>query len=115
VGAVGSTQRYAQQLSGLVTFPATLPFLGIPLLLDQPDGAVARVLTYLPFTAPITGMLRAAAGALPWWEFALSSVALALWTAVSIRICSRIFRVALLATGNTPSLSQLWRWTREAR
>lgn len=115
VGAVGNTQRYAQQLSGLITFPATLPFLALPLLLDQPDGPVARVLTFIPFTAPITGMLRAASGALPWWEFLLSAAALGLWTAGSIRICSRIFRVALLASGSTPGLAQLWRWAREAR
>ena len=115
IGAIGNTQRYTQQLSGAFTFLAVIPFLALPALLDQPGGALARAFTYFPFSAPITGMLRAAAGALPWWEFLLSLASLGLWTFLAVRLCSRIFRVALLSTGNVPSLRQVWEWMRDAR
>jgi ABC-2 type transport system permease protein len=112
VGAIGNTQKYTQQLSGLFTFTAIVPFMMLPALLNAPAGRLARVLTYIPFTAPITGMLRAAAGALPWWELALSLLSLSLGTVLVIRACSKIFRVALLATGGV-SLGQVIAWLRE--
>ncbi len=112
VGAIGNTQKYTQQLSGLFTFTAIIPFMMLPALLNAPSGKLARVLTYIPFTAPITGMLRSAAGALPWWEFSLSLLSLGLGTVLVIRACSKIFRVALLATGGV-SLGQVIAWLRE--
>ncbi len=112
VGSIGNTQKYTQQLSGLFTFTAIIPFMMLPALLNAPSGKLARVLTYIPFTAPITGMLRSASGALPWWELSLSLLSLCLGTVVVIRACSRIFRVALLATGGV-GLRQVIAWLRE--
>ena len=112
IGAIGNTQKYTQQLSGLVTFTAILPLTVMPALLSNPTGPLARVLTYIPFTAPITGMLRAGAGALPWWEFLLSLASLALGAAVMVRGCAKVFRIALLSTGTTPGLAQIWAWWR---
>ena len=112
VGAIGNTQKYTQQLSGLVTFTAIVPFMMLPALLNAPAGKLSRVLTYIPFTAPITGMLRSASGALPWWELCLSLCSLGLGTVVVIRACSKIFRVALLATGGV-GLRQVVAWLRE--
>ncbi|GAC1347528.1 MAG: ABC transporter permease [Myxococcales bacterium] len=113
VGAMGNTQKYTQQISGLVTFTAIVPLTIMPALLGKPAGLLARVLTYVPFTAPITGMLRAGAGALPWWEFLLSLASLALGAALVVRACAKVFRVALLATGTAPGLAQVWAWLRE--
>jgi ABC-2 type transport system permease protein len=114
VGAIGNTQKYTQQLSGLFTFTAIVPLMLLTPLVEHPQGTLARVLTYVPFTAPITGMLRAGAGALPWWELIASIAALALGCYVAVKVCARIFRVALLATGTTPSVAQVWRWLRES-
>jgi ABC-2 type transport system permease protein len=82
-------------------------------LLGEPQGTLARVLTYVPFTAPIAGMLRSGAGALPPWELALSLLSLAVGTAAMVRGCAKIFRVALLSTGTSPGLSLLWSWLRD--
>jgi ABC-2 type transport system permease protein len=112
VGAIGNTQKYTQQLSGLFTFTAIVPLMMLTPILDQPQGALARTLTYVPFTAPITGMLRAGAGALPWWELLLSLCALALGCVLAVKSCAKIFRLALLATGTTPGLKQVWSWLR---
>jgi ABC-2 type transport system permease protein len=110
VGAIGNTQKYTQQLSGMFTFTAVIPMMVLQPILQQPQGGLARTLSYIPFTAPITCMLRAGAGALPWWEMILSMAALALGCAAAMRLCAKIFRVALLATGTTPTLAQVWSW-----
>jgi len=112
VGAIGNTQKYTQQLSAICTLSGVLPLMMLTPLLSQPRGVLARILTYIPFTAPITGLLRFGADALPWWEFGLSLLVLTISASLVIRVCARIFRVALLATGATPSLAQLWQWLR---
>lgn len=110
VGAIGNTQKYTQQLSAVFTFTAILPLMMLTPIVDQPQGTLARTLTYVPFTAPITGLLRAGSGALPGWELALSLLSLALGCFLAVKVCAKIFRLALLATGTTPSLGQVWRW-----
>jgi ABC-2 type transport system permease protein len=112
VGSIGNTQKYTQQLSAVFTLTALIPLMMIAPLLGHPQGALARTLTYIPFTAPVTGLLRFGADALPWWEFALSLGVLTISASLVIRVCARIFRVALLATGSTPNAAQLWRWLR---
>ena len=112
VGAIGNTQKYTQQLSAVCTLTGVLPMMMLTPLLSQPRGALARTLTYIPFTAPITGLLRFGADALPWWEFVISVLVLTISSGLVIRFCGRIFRVALLATGTTPKLGQLWQWLR---
>jgi len=112
VGAIGNTQKYTQQLSAVFTLAAILPMIMITSLLAHPAGRLARTLTYIPFTAPVTGLLRYGADALPPWEFALSLLVLTASAALVIRICAKIFRVALLATGTTPTPAQLFRWLR---
>lgn len=112
VGAIGNTQRYTQQLSAVFTLTGVAPMMVVTPLLSQPRGVLARTLTYIPFTAPVTGLLRFGADALPWWEFAVSLLVLTISAGLVIWLCARIFRVALLASGTTPSLGQLWQWLR---
>lgn len=113
MGSIGDTQKFTQQLAGLATFGAMVPFLVMPALLGAPQGRLARIFTYLPFTAPITGMLRVGAGALPAWELLLSLASLAIGALLMVRACSKIFRVALLSTGAVPGLAKIWAWLRE--
>ena len=112
VGAIGNTQKYTQQLSAVFTFMAVIPMMMLQPILQEPSGALARTLTYIPFTAPITGMLRVGAGALPWWEMSLSLLSLGLGSWLAVKACSKIFRVALLATGTVPSVKQVIGWLR---
>lgn len=112
VGAIGNTQRYTQQLSAVFTLTGLAPMMVVTPLLSQPRGALARTMTYIPFTAPLTGLLRFGADALPWWEFAVSQLVLTISAGGVIWLSARIFRVALLSSGTTPSLGQLWRWLR---
>ncbi|MBS2025243.1 MAG: ABC transporter permease [Deltaproteobacteria bacterium] len=109
-GSLGNTTRYTQQLVGGVTMTAMVPMLTLPVLLDQPMGTYARVLTLVPFSAPLAGMLRVGAHALPWWEFALSLSLLSAGAWLAVRLSSRVFRIALLSTGGLPSPRVLWSW-----
>ena len=57
-GSLGSNMREAQQLAMVWSLTAALPMMMMAVLLREPHGIVARVMTWLPFTNYITGTLQ---------------------------------------------------------
>jgi ABC-type Na+ efflux pump permease subunit len=82
-------------------------------LLREPHGIVARVRTWLPFTAGPLIMFRASTDldSLAWWEIAGSFVVLLLSTWVAIRFGARLFRIGLLSSSR-PKLREVLRQAR---
>ena len=113
VGAIADTARHAQQLSGVFTLTAMIPFMFSFVIIQSPNGLFARVLTFVPVTAPITVMFRMSAGHLPPVELAgaLAVLVVAAWLA--LKAAGRLFRVSLLLHGNQASPAQIWRWLRQ--
>lgn len=113
---MGSTMNdvfSGQQLQGLVvTFPVMMPLLVATVLLSDPMGALARVLSLIPPTIPGAMMLRVAVAELPWWEIALSLVVLAGGTLLMMRVAGKIFEVGMLMYGKTANMTEIWRWMR---
>ncbi len=114
VGSIGSTAREGQSWSMIFTMPAIMPLWFSALIIQNPEGVFARVLTFFPLTAPVTAMMRLPIGAIPAWEIALSlailagSVVLAMWAA------AKVFRTCLLMYGKRPALKEIVRYIREA-
>ena len=109
VGAMGTSWRESQQTAGFVALPLTVPLWFLVALLDAPDGMLARVLSFIPFTAPIALMLRVSAGGATIGEVALSSFLLILSIWGVILLSARLFRLSLLLTGQRPGLAQVAR------
>jgi ABC-2 type transport system permease protein len=115
-GSLGSTMREAQQLAMIWTLTAALPMMMMAVLMREPNGTVARVLTWIPFTAGPVIVLRATtdAASLAWWEIAGAFTVLVLSTWVALRVGGRLFRVGLLSAGARPSLREIIRQARLA-
>ena len=62
IGAASTTVREASQISAIVIIPAIIPIYGAALIIPNPDGIIARVLTYFPLTSPTASMMRMAGG-----------------------------------------------------
>ncbi|MDA0677207.1 MAG: ABC transporter permease [Chloroflexi bacterium] len=108
VGAATTSVREASQFSALVTIPAVVPVWLSSLLVSQPDGTVAQVLSYVPVTAPTTILIRLSAGNVSPLEVA-TSVAVVLASAlVLLWVSARIFRAGLLLYGQRMSLKNVW-------
>jgi len=77
---------------------------------------VARVLTFVPFTAGPLVMLRASLdpSSLAWWEVvgAIAALSASIW--VALRMGARLFRIGLLSAGARPSLREVFRQARIA-
>lgn len=112
IGSFGTSWRESQQISGALVFLLVLPLMAIAAILEAPDGSLARVLSFLPPTAPIGMMLRVAAGGASVTEVAVSAALLGLSALGIMRLSARLFRLSLLLYGQRPSLREVWRWLR---
>jgi len=84
------------------------------ILLDEPNGLLGQVMTWIPFTSPLTVIIRLSVdpSGIAWWEVLGSMAVLSVSTWLSIRVGARLFRVGFLLTGSRPSFAELWRQAR---
>ena len=113
-GSIGATARESQQLSVIFTLSAVVPFYFIAAIMENPDGVAAQVLTFIPFTAPITVMMRMGIADIPLWELGVS-IALIIATIIGLLfVVAKIFRTFLLMYGKTPKISEIIKILRQA-
>jgi ABC-2 type transport system permease protein len=114
LGCIAGGTQESQQFASLWSVVAVLPMLFSPLILEAPNGVLARVLSYVPLTCPITMIMRCAVGEVAWWEVPLSLGVMLGATYLSLCASARLFRVGLLVYGQRPTLGQLLASLREA-
>ena len=114
IGAATTSTKEASQISMIVTLPAFVPVGLIGVLLENPDGGVSRLLSFIPFTAPVTMMIRLAVSDVPLWEVAASLAALLLTGVALLWISARVFRAGLLMYGQRMSLRGAFAALRQA-
>lgn len=113
-GALGNNLKESQQASLVWTMTSIIPMFFIGALLSQPNGTLARVLSYIPLTAPITIMMRVGATRVPLWDIALSGVILFASLFIFIRLAAKLFRLGTLMYGKRPSLVEIIHWLKAA-
>ncbi|MFC1926795.1 ABC transporter permease [Chloroflexota bacterium] len=114
IGSVGSTARESQSWSGMLVIFGLIPVWFNFIIIANPEHVAARVLTFIPLTAPVTAMMRLPAGAIPPWEIALSIVILAGSVVFGIWAAAKVFRTCLLMYGKSPAFKEIIRYVREA-
>lgn len=108
-GSLGSNMREAQQLAMVWSLTAALPLMMLALIIQDPHGVAARVMTWVPFTSAAIVMLRASLdpGALAWWEIVGAFAVLIVSTRLAIGLGARLFRLGLLSSGSRPTFRQI--------
>ncbi len=113
-GSLGSTQRESQQIAGIFSFAAAIPWVAFGGLVNNPGSTLAVVLSYIPLTAPMMMLLRLGFGQVPPGQVAISIVLLVVGIAVSLWAGAKVFRVGLLMYGKRPSLAEILAAFRQA-
>ncbi|HJQ97152.1 MAG TPA: ABC transporter permease, partial [Candidatus Polarisedimenticolaceae bacterium] len=113
-GSIGTNAKDMQQYGMFWAIACALPMVFIEVILSDPNGTAARVLSYVPLTSPVVMMMRIGTGEAPAWEIALTLAILALSVVVTLRFAARLFRTALLMYGKRPSVGEIFRWMRQA-
>ncbi len=116
-GSLGNNVRESHQLGMIWALLGTIPLIFLPVILSEPHGTIARVLTWFPLSTPATLVFRLSLDAegVPFWEVLGALVVLLLSTVVAVRVAARLFRIGLLLGGSRPSLRALWRQTTRLR
>ena len=112
IGAVTTNQRQAGNISAFVILPTVAPMWLLSALLENPDGLLARVLSFVPITAPVTSLARLSLGGMGGVEPYLSLVVLALSVAAVVWLTTRLFRAYLLVFDQQLKLGHLVRTLR---
>ncbi len=108
VGALGTTMRESQQLAGIFSFFAAVPYMLSGFLFANPNMLIARVLSFFPLTAPTMMMLRLPLAEVPWVDVVGSIVVLLLSVPAALWVGAKLFRVGLLIYGKRPTVKEIW-------
>lgn len=109
LGSVCNTLKEAQSYMGVITMVMMVPLLTMTFIPKDPNGLLARVLSWIPLYTPFIMMNRTMADP-PVVDLVgttlllLASVAGALWMA------GKVFRIGILRTGQPPKLLEMLRW-----
>ena len=99
IGALVPNLREASQATFIVILPLIVPMMFISVLIQEPDGTLALVLSLFPLTSPVAMMTRLAATSVPAWQLLLSAVLLVATTVFLIRAVGSMFRAQTLLSG----------------
>lgn len=98
-GALATSAEEAQSAAGPIGFMAAAVYFAVIVgVVPNPDGVLARVLSFIPFSAPFAIPARSASG-LPLWEFAVGAGLTALGIWFGVRLAGRLYSAAVLSGG----------------
>ncbi|MCY4112851.1 MAG: ABC transporter permease [Chloroflexi bacterium] len=112
VGSMTTTFKESQQLAAYLILPSIVPFMLSAFIQGDPDGTLAVVLSWIPITAPVGGLLRVAAGSHDTLSLAISVGILAACVPIGLWISTRVFRIGLLVYGRRLRLGDILRAVR---
>lgn len=101
LGALVPNMREASQATIVVIFPLIIPIFLLSILINDPNGMLAVILSIFPLTSPVTMMLRLSAINVPLWQTVLAAVLLLATAMVVIRLVARMFHAQSLLSGQT--------------
>jgi ABC-2 type transport system permease protein len=102
LGTSVSQASEAQQMMGLIIQPVLVPFYLIALILENPHTVLAQVLSFLPFTAPLTVLIRTANSQLSAWQWGLILACQVGYAWLAMTLAGRSFRANILQKTGTP-------------
>ena len=109
LGSVCNTLKEAQSYMSVITMLMMIPLLTMTFIPKDPNGTVARVLSWIPLYTPFTMMNRASADP-PLVDKVGTLVLLVATTALALWMSGKIFRIGVLRTGQPPKLIEMARW-----
>lgn len=112
LGSLASRSEDAQSASGAVTAVLVAGFWASMMAVGSPASVGAKVVSFLPPTAPFSMPSRIAMGATAWWEPVLAAALAVLTIPLLIDLGGRIYDRAILHTGSSLTLRQAWRASR---
>jgi ABC-2 type transport system permease protein len=110
-GALVPRQEELQSSMTPLTLVILVSFFVSFMVIEDPDGTLATVTSFIPFSAPITMPPRIALGEAPTYQIVLALAITAVSAILLIPLAARIYSGAVLRTGSAIRLRDAWRAT----
>ncbi len=108
-GSLTSRTEDAQSAALPMTMLAVVGFFVSFSVLDDPASLVARITTFIPFTAAFVVPIRNSLGAISWAEHALAVVVAVGAIVLLVLLAARIYAGGLLRFGGRVRIKEAWR------
>jgi len=112
MGAIGSavdSDEDAQQMMLPVTMPLIFSIIILFAVAKNPEGPLAFWASMIPFTSPVTMMVRIPFG-IPVWQIILSMTILLATILGTIWVAGKIYRTGILMYGKKVNLKEIVKW-----
>lgn len=111
IGAVVPTVKEAGAFFGPMMIMIFIPFYVVSLIVSDPGAVIVQVLTYFPYTAPVTAMLRNGLGSLSLLESCIVLVEVFGIGFLALRVAVRLFRYGSISYSSKLSVRTALRRT----
>lgn len=111
IGAVCNSLKEAQNLMTPVTLLLMVPIMTMVPIGQDPNGTLARLLSYVPPFTPFV-MMNRAAGPPSTFDYTCTTVLLVVTIAIALWAAAKVFRIGILMTGKPPKLGEILKWLR---
>jgi ABC-2 type transport system permease protein len=109
IGATITEAREGQQVMTLITLPVMAPLMLLSVIIANPNGLIATIMSFFPLTAGLTLLMRVGYGTVPSWQMALS-ISIQLLSAVgALWLAGRVFRLGMLRYGRRMGWKDVFR------
>jgi len=112
IGAAIDNQADAQQFMMPITILVIVAlYVGILTVPEDPNGIVAQIFSYFPFTSPIVMLMRIPNG-VPIYEQIISLTILFSTVVFMIWIAAKVYRIGILMYGKKLTYGEIIKWLR---
>ncbi len=111
VGSAVDNETDTQQFMLPITIPLILAFVLAQVTVQYPHEKIAFWLSMIPFTSPVTMMIRLPFG-VPAWQLILSMTLLTATFLGIVWFAAKIYRTGILMYGKKVNYKELWKWLR---
>ncbi len=111
VGSAVDNETDTQQFVLPLTVPLLLSLIMIQSFLNFPDSSLTFWFSIIPFTSPVTMMVRIPFG-VPFWQLAISMALMIITIFIVMWLSSKIYRTGILMYGKKASYRDLLKWLR---
>ena len=109
IGSLVDNNTDSQQFTLPITVPLMVAIISSFYIVNNPDSSLSVWLSMIPFTSPISMMVRIPFG-VPIWQIVLSIVLLAATFVLMTWIAAKIYRTGILMYGKKLSYKEIFKW-----
>jgi ABC-2 type transport system permease protein len=109
IGSIVDNNTDSQQFTLPVTVPLMVAFFSLFYIPNNPDGSLSVWFSMIPFTSPLSMMVRIPFG-VPIWQIVVSVLLLTGTFVLMTWIAAKIYRTGILMYGKKLSYKEIFKW-----